>query len=172
MGGWGVPKSGRGIYMLDTWNPGKFEHPKDLDHPHEVKDNLAPSKVHYTCPTWSWGVAGWLLPECFNNYIIYQCMYIYIYIHLLQHSSIHPFHLQSNSHSTTPQATNIFNPLFDLPLTMQPSNSRSPLLTELLEDNARLRWRPFRSCRVLEKTGQSRVMWPIICCFVREISVV
>ena len=88
MGGWGVPKSGRGIYMLDTWNPGKFEHPKDLDHPHEVKNNLAPSKIHYTCPTWSWGVAGWLIPECFNNYIIYQCMYIYIFIYFSIHLSI------------------------------------------------------------------------------------
>lgn len=55
---------------------------------------------------------GLCIPECFNSYI--QCLYIYIYTYF----SIHPFHLQSNSHSTTPQATNIFNPLFDLPLTI------------------------------------------------------
>lgn len=108
---------------------------------------------------------GLCIPECFNSYI--QCLYIYIrtsasipsifnltltlQLHKLQTSSIH--YLTSH-------------------WPLQPSNSRSPLLTELLEDNARLRWRPFRSCRVLEKTGQSRVMWPIICCFVGEISVV
>ena len=160
MGGWGVPKSGRGIYMLDTWDPGI-----------RTSKGFGPSRrVQHEAEEFQ-SATGCL----FHTDGLYQNVSIAIfnvYICIRTSASIPSFHLQSNSHSTTPQATNIFNPSFDLPLTMQPSNSRSPLLTELLEDNARLRWRPFRSCRVLEKTGQSRVMWPIICCFVGETSVV
>jgi len=114
------------------WIPGilEYEHPKDLDHPHEVSVQHEAEEFQSTTGC-LFHTDGLCIAECFNSYI--QCFIYYTQF------SIHPFHLQSKSHSTTPQATNIFNPLFDLPLTMQPSNSRSPLLTELLEDNARLR---------------------------------
>lgn len=127
---------------------------------------MAPSKIHYMCPQHEaeeFQSTGCMFHTDGLNQNVSNIIPMYIYIYTSTSTSIYPSLPSSIYHSTTPQATNIFNPFA---LTMQPSNSRSPLLTELLEDT-RLRGRPFRSCLVLE-TGQSWVMWPTICCFVGD----
>lgn len=100
-GGWGVPKSWRKIYMLDTG----------------IRTSKGFGQSSMKLRSFNLLQDACVIPMAYvyqNVSIVIFNVYIYIYTYF----SIHPFHLQSNSHSTTPQATNIFNPLFDLPLTI------------------------------------------------------